>query len=170
MLKTVNPIQTPSFCCLPTSSAHCPGEFLPKSTFLVLLYTTIWNDQGQAFAAVTSFTDAHRCIGSNRLVCISSIISKIRLIEDKRLVSGITASMLLPMQTKMSKKHCISLVHGLYLVKDGYIKLDFSVAVRGQFICNFLHNPTVSFEFWTIFLVWFLNLEKPTRAISSQYI
>ena len=109
-------------------------SFPPKSTFLVLVYIR-WNDQGQAFTAVTSCTDAHRSISSNRLVCITSV-GKILHFEDKRLVSGTTASMLLPMQTKMSNKHCISLLHGLYLVTVVFIKLEFSVAVRGQFLTS----------------------------------
>ena len=142
-----------------------------KSTFPVVVYIR-WNDQGQAFTAVISCTDAHRSISSNRLVCIASVVTyKKRLhFEDKRLVSGTSASMLLPMQTKMPNKHCISLLRGLYLVTAVFIKLEFSVAVRGQFISSFLHNPTVSYEFWTIFPVWLLNLQKKTRAISSQYI
>ena len=177
MLKTLDPIRRPSFSCLLTFSGRSPAPFTfcPKSTFPVFVYTTRWSDNGQAFAAVISCTDAHRFIrGSNSgLVCIACVVIRKfngLLFEDKRLVIGITAWMLLPMQTKMSNKHCVSLVHGLFLVTDVYIKLDFSVAVRGQFIRNFLHNPTVSFEFWTIFPVWLLNLQKPTRAISSQYI
>ena len=169
VLKTLNLIRRPSLSCLLTSSGRLQ-LIPPKSTSPVLMYTIRWNDQGQAFTAVISWSYAHRSIVSNMLVCVASIW-RILHFEDKRIVNGTiatTASMLLPMQTKTSNKHCISLVHGLYLVTDIYIKLEFSVAVRGQFIRNFLHNPTVSFEFWTIFPVWFLNLQKPTRAISSQ--
>ena len=55
----------PGFSCLLTSSGPF---FIPyKSTFYVFFYTTRWNDQGQAFFAVTSCTDAH--ISSNNLVC-----------------------------------------------------------------------------------------------------
>ena len=161
VLRTLNLIRRPSLSCLLTISGRLQLS-PPKSTSPVLLYTIRW----KAFTAVTSCTDAHRFISSIRRVCVASIW-RILHFDDKRIVSGTianTASMLLPMQTKMSNEHCISLVHGLYLVTDIYIKLEFSVAVRGQFIRNFLHNPTVSFEFWTIFLVWFLNLQKPTRA------
>lgn len=163
VIKTLNPTRRPSFSCLLTSPGPfpCPHKF----TFPVVVYIR-WNDQGQAFTAVISCTDAHRSISSNRLVCIASeaVYRNILLFEEKRLVSGTTASMLLPMQTKMSNKHCISLLHGLYLVTVVFIKLEFSVAVRGRFICSFLHNPTVSYEFWTIFPVRLLNLQKTNSS------
>ena len=134
VIKTLNPIRRPSFSCVLTSSG--PFLFPRISTFRVEVCIRC-NDQGQAFTAVISCTDAHRCISSNRLVDVcKTSVGKILLFEDKRLVSGITASMLLPMQTKMSNKHCISLLHGLYLVTVVFIKLEFSVAVRGQSLAS----------------------------------
>ena len=120
VLKTLNLIRRQSLSCLLTISGRLQ-LFPPKSTSPVLMYTVRWNDQGQAFTAVTSWSDAHRSISSNRLECVASvatIISRILHFEDKRIVSGTIAtiaSMLLPMQTKMSNKHCISLVHGLFM-------------------------------------------------------
>ena len=119
VIKTLNPIRRPSFSCLLTSSG--PFLFPRKSTFLVVVYIR-WNDQGHAFTAVITCTDAHRSISSNRLVCIASVATYTKYFTLK--INASSVALLHPCSCQCKRKCQTNIVYHFYMV---YIWLQLSL-------------------------------------------